>query len=404
MSVIDDKFWCEVAAVLRSAGLPAARVIGPAEFAELVPGIVSYKRCRALVVDDVAAVVVHKGLLDEIDAVWLKDVATRFRPIFANEVFVVLRPGATAGGVLTSPHYQSFLVALRKVSRSRVQDSAGREAESSRPSASVVPPARMAIYLGDHRALTKTVHGYKMFVDTHDVSLTPHILLDGTWEPWITDIFVQLVRPGMIVVDVGANVGYYTLLAAGAVGAAGRVHSFEPQLEVAEFLYANVAVNGFTSRCEIVTKAVLEESKRVAFHRFRKHKGSAGLWASEADAASFHDSIEKVEVDALALDGHFPPGTRIDLLKIDAEGAEPFILKGAQRILRDNRAIQIVLEFAPSLLERSSPNGDGATRLYELLVHQGFRAHRITTSSTLQQVALDELLSHEHCDVLFTRA
>lgn len=66
---------------------------------------------------------------------------------------------------------------------------------------------RMAVYLGNSRAITRTIYGHKIYVDTRDHSLTPHLLVDGNWEDWITKVFRSVVRDGMKVVDVGANIG-----------------------------------------------------------------------------------------------------------------------------------------------------------------------------------------------------
>ena len=79
-----------------------------------------------------------------------------------------------------------------------------------------------SIYLGNNIALTKTIYGQKMYVDTRDQSLTPHILLDGDWEGNITKVFLANVKSGMHVVDIGANVGYYSLLAGRKIGKNGK--------------------------------------------------------------------------------------------------------------------------------------------------------------------------------------
>src|SRR5579871_4793090 len=68
-------------------------------------------------------------------------------------------------------------------------------------------------YLGDHTLLIQTVFGHVMYVDSRDLSLTPHLFRQGYWELDVTRFFLGVVKPGMRVVEVGANVGYYTLLA-----------------------------------------------------------------------------------------------------------------------------------------------------------------------------------------------
>ena len=68
------------------------------------------------------------------------------------------------------------------------------------------------IYLGDHEALTRLYTGHRVYVDTRDVGICSHLMLEGRWEPWIEAVLRQTVKPGMRFADVGANFGYYTLL------------------------------------------------------------------------------------------------------------------------------------------------------------------------------------------------
>ncbi len=110
--------------------------------------------------------------------------------------------------------------------------------------------------MGDSRALTRTIYGHKMYVKTTDLSLAPHILLDGFWENWITKVFIREVQPGMVVCDIGANIGYYSLLAAASVGERGHLHCFEANPDVCEILFQNLDINGFLSRTTVVNKAV----------------------------------------------------------------------------------------------------------------------------------------------------
>jgi energy-coupling factor transporter ATP-binding protein EcfA2 len=105
-------------------------------------------------------------------------------------------------------------------------------------------PHRKVVYLGDHRALVRTAWGHKMFVDTRDLGLAPHLLLDGSWELWVTAAFLTNLREGMTVVDVGANIGYYSLLAASNVGSGGRLVSFEPHLRLPPLRCAIRATRG----------------------------------------------------------------------------------------------------------------------------------------------------------------
>ena len=103
------------------------------------------------------------------------------------------------------------------------------------------------------RWITYQVHGYivvdglTMYLNPRDRVITPSMLAYGTWEPVETSLLLDNLRPGDTVIDVGANVGYYTLLAARKVGPRGKVVAFEPDPESFSFLKRNVKANGFTN-------------------------------------------------------------------------------------------------------------------------------------------------------------
>src|SRR5262245_34051536 len=83
-------------------------------------------------------------------------------------------------------------------------------------------------YLGHGRVLARVLGEYKIFLSSDDLGFSCHVMLDGYWESWLTLFFMRHIKPGMTVVDVGANFGYYTVLFGGAVGATGRVIAIEP--------------------------------------------------------------------------------------------------------------------------------------------------------------------------------
>jgi FkbM family methyltransferase len=251
--------------------------------------------------------------------------------------------------------------------------------------------SRQAVYLGDHTALTRTAFGAKIYLDTRDLSLAPHILLDGEWEPWITTLLGGLLAPGMTFVDVGANVGFFTLFAADRVGPEGRVWAFEPNPRLTDLIGKSLSVNGFVQRVELVKAAAMAEPGRLAFQRFAGHQGSSGFDIPEGLAEQFHDTIEEIEVDCTTLDDVLAgKGLRIDLLKIDAEGAEPSVLAGATKLLEEQRSMQILMEYTP-------PNRPAV----ETLIAHGFHMARVSEDASLEVVQTFELDRPGHVDMLF---
>lgn len=255
---------------------------------------------------------------------------------------------------------------------------------------------RPIVFLGNYRALTRTVAGHKMIVDTRDLSLGCHILLDGIWEPWVTQVIQATVRPGWIVVEIGANIGYYTLLMASLIGSQGKIYAFEPNPAIYELLRENLEINGFLDRAIAVKKAVWEKSGTVEFGIASKHMGGSGIFTFSTP----DEPVERITVEAVSLDDYFPAGSRVDFLKIDAESSEFFILKGAQRLLRENPDLVMVLEFFPGNIRNINLDPE---QCLKWLVDEGFQIHRIEENGNVRRAAIHELLDLNYSELLIRR-
>ncbi len=260
--------------------------------------------------------------------------------------------------------------------------------------------SQQPVYLGNNRAITRTIYGHKILLDTRDMSLTPHILMDGKWEEWITNVFLSLIREGDTVIDIGCNIGYYSLLAAGAVGENGKVICYEANKELADLAFHSLHMNGFHDRTDVRNKAIYSKNTTITFSMFEKFKGSSGIWVTDELARSYHDKLIKINIEAATLDSEIPAGTKVDLLKIDTEGAEPHIIEGAKRVLQENEEIKIIMEFCPMMIDASF----GSTnRFYEILKEMGFSLFRIKTDSRLEEITKENLSAINHCDVVAKR-
>lgn len=265
-----------------------------------------------------------------------------------------------------------------------------------------VKSARQTVYIGGDLLLTTTIYGQKMFLLASDRSLTPHIALDGYWEQWITDAFLRIVKPGMQVVDVGANVGYYTLLAAEHVGSKGKVTAFEANPSLAEIVYRNVHVNGFMDRVDVIGKAAFSEERELSFTVYKNYKGSSGIWGSPEHAAIYRDEVELIKVPAVPLDIQLA-GQKVDFIKIDAEGAEAHILIGAKKIIAENSGLQLMVEYAPRMIESAFGSIEG---FHDLLAGMGLKPHVVNHDSSLTAMTFQELAGSgiAHCDMVLKRA
>ena len=152
-------------------------------------------------------------------------------------------------------------------------------------------------------------------------------ILNGTYEREQTRLFERHLRPGATVLDVGAHVGYYTLLSSVLVGGEGRVHAFEPNPANAEFLRRHVRINRLSN--VHVEQAAVSDTAGTARFDFGTGSGTGRL----ADAGA-------LEVRTVRLDDHCAQhGLAPAALKIDVEGAELVVLEGARETLARHRPV-----------------------------------------------------------------
>jgi hypothetical protein len=95
---------------------------------------------------------------------------------------------------------------------------------------------RNAVYCGNNRVLLRTAHGHRMYVDSRGLSVAPWLISDGVWEPWVARAILRMLGPGMRVVEVGANVGYFSVLMGHAIGPAGRLTTVEANPYLADIV------------------------------------------------------------------------------------------------------------------------------------------------------------------------
>lgn len=201
-----------------------------------------------------------------------------------------------------------------------------------------------------------SINDYKMFVHTEKYKgidgIAQELLFTGTHEPYTTVLFKQLVRRGMTVIDLGAQIGYFTLLAASLVGEKGRVFAFEPEPRNYALLVKNIEVNAFKNVIPL-QKAVSYKTGKV--NLFLSKADSSGHSLFKAKVARRMETLaESIMVDVVSLDEFFNDnGCPIDVIKMDVEGAEMTVLLGMAKILEGNDNPKIFTEFNPAALQKS---------------------------------------------------
>lgn len=190
------------------------------------------------------------------------------------------------------------------------------------------------------------VEGLTLYLDPRDEVITRMILHDGTWEPSETAVLRSLLRRGDTFIDVGANIGWHTLIAAKAVGPEGHVIAFEPAPVSFEILRHNAEVNGCRNAI-LVPKALSDKPGSVRLHLSDTNKGHNTI----LDEPGLKETID---VEAVPLDDYMKDVAReVALVKIDVEGAEGLVLEGMRETLRKHPQMAILMEFYPALIRRS---------------------------------------------------
>ncbi|WP_447762569.1 FkbM family methyltransferase [Sphingopyxis panaciterrae] len=241
-------------------------------------------------------------------------------------------------------------------------------------------------YLGDHVSLCRVLGRYKMFVDTQDIGIASHLMMDGFWEMWVTEAMLRAVRRGSVVIDVGANLGYFTLLLADLTGPEGRVLSFEPNPKLAGLLDKSLQVNGFTGFTDLhrIALGAGESALRLEVQDSSPGGGRVLLPGAERSP----NTTTEVEVPVRRLDtiGH---ALAAEFIKIDVEGFEQQVWHGMTGILKQKKPLTIFMEFT---VQRYA---DAEGFLAEVLAY-GFSLGIVHPFEGVRPIEKDELFAMPH--------
>ncbi|WP_206245247.1 FkbM family methyltransferase [Novosphingobium terrae] len=254
------------------------------------------------------------------------------------------------------------------------------------PAEAAIRNMAQTAYLGDNLSLCRVLGRYKFFVDTHDYGLAPHLMLDGFWEMWVTEAIVSLLRPGMVVADIGANLGYFTMVMADLVGPQGRVHAFEPNPRMTELLCRNVSINGFWPRVIVHPTALGGETDGGAVLVVPEGEPKNGYTIGAGQPITPDALVgREIRVSSTRLDSQVD-WQAIEFAKVDVEGAEQMVWAGMQGLLDGGRLKNVLLEFCAKRYE------DPAAFLGRLLA-PGFSLARVDPYLGLVGMAEAEVLA-----------
>ncbi len=254
-----------------------------------------------------------------------------------------------------------------------------------------------ATYVGNNRVLTKCVIGGAIIgflVEADDVLLSPWLILSGTYETDLTNFFLRNLKPNNRCLDIGANFGFYTCLM-GRFCHKGKVIGVEPDRHVYELLHDNIYLNGLQGWATAKHTAITDSIGMLKMHRRITRSGNTSITKPSDMLVQIHGEprSEAFQVGCLRIDDLLPEFEgRIDFIKIDAEGAEPLVMRGAQKAISANPRLNIIMEWSPSQVRDA---GFDVSEFVNELASMGLRCAEIAPNE-LKEMPLPELLNLEY--------
>lgn len=188
--------------------------------------------------------------------------------------------------------------------------------------------------MGQSRLLVKTGYGGMLICPSTDLSLTPFLALTGTYEGPLTNYLSHFVKPGHIVVDIGANIGYFSVLFGHLVGLTGQLYAYEANPHLIAFLQDNLSLNALREQSTVKHRAVCNQEGSLTFHITKRFMGNSSIHKHDSSYSQlYEDQLETVDVQAVKLDDELLHLPHIDWLKLDIEGGEYEAFLGMERLL-----------------------------------------------------------------------
>ena len=227
------------------------------------------------------------------------------------------------------------------------------------------------------------IDGQKMFLDKKD---SLDLSISGVHEPIETDVVKKEIKPGYVIIDIGANIGYYTLIFSRLAGPKGKIYAFEPETSNFDILQKNIKTNS----CEnvlTINNAVSDKNQKLKFFISNDDCGKHSLVDSK-EAQGF------VEVDAVTLDDFFRSNPiKPDFVKIDIEGAEFSALKGMRSIIGKEGPLKMLIEFAPRMMAGKDAEGKAVFKF--LSQDSGFDVYNLNRQTgEKEKLTIDQLISN----------
>lgn len=216
------------------------------------------------------------------------------------------------------------------------------------------PVGTLGAYTASEREIvTKIFSGLKMYLDPRDISVVPHVILDGIWEDAITKAWLSVQRPATTVFDIGANFGYYGILAAQLVEPNdARIILFEANPNLLPYIRKTLSVNWLNRHTIVEGVGISDKAGTAELTILRDYIGSSSLHSVEHLNRYVRNSMmvvaeDTVTVNTVSIDGYCQQHgiESIDLIKMDIEGYEEKAYAGMKGMIEKSPRMILFLEF-----------------------------------------------------------
>jgi FkbM family methyltransferase len=214
-----------------------------------------------------------------------------------------------------------------------------------------------SVRLSENEIMTKIFTGNKIYLDPHDVAVVPNLVLDSEWEHDITHAWMSLIEQNTTIVDIGANFGYFGVLAAQISNRKSKVILFEANKNLVPYLRKTLMVNSFEECFTIENLAISDNKGEAKLNVLKDNIASSSLHNIER-INSFNKLSQKVastsSVKAITLDEYCKKNNinSIELIKMDIEGFEEKAYHGMKRIIATSPKLTLFIEFTKGAYEK----------------------------------------------------
>ncbi|MFD2703188.1 FkbM family methyltransferase [Paenibacillus shunpengii] len=253
-------------------------------------------------------------------------------------------------------------------------------------------------YIGNGKMLISSTWGGKLVAPSNDYSLMPDLTIHGIFDPSLTKYLINTLKAGNKVIDAGANIGYFTVLASYLVGSTGKVISYEANPSTFNLLMENITLN-LCQNTTAFNKAVYSHNDLLSFYVSERFSGNSSLYEPDDAYIKYFISdkvSKKIEIEAEPLNELLETLGHIDLIKIDVEGAEYQTFLGMDRLIMNSSVSQVVFEL--NRLRMKNDWEDMKMLLNKFQFLYGAEYYIILHDGTLQSIHVDKMFSADYIE------